>query len=403
MHRATRLKLYPNQEQDKKLVQHLGSARKVYNHFLALRIRHYKMFGQKEGYRTLGYNRCSEHLTKMKRKEKYSFLNDAFSWSLQAKLKDLNEAFTNFWKYKRGYPNFKRRYKNDTMRFDGEKQIRILGNKIKIPKIGWVRFRGRLLEGELVNGTLRRRIWGDVFISLVYEVREKKKEVREFVGLDINCHNLTLSTGKKVPLGSYYFQKKVRYWSKTLARREKGSNRRLKARQMLAKWHNKATNKRNYEGHLLTTNLSQISDSQAKGFVVEDLNLQNLTRKGGKRKKGLNRSLIDSSLGNILRMLEYKTATIKAPRFFASSKLCSNCGNKNVALKLSDRKWECNHCHAIHDRDINAAINLFNWASNALRGDGVRPDGMCVPDGICLRSEKQSGNFPLVKSGVLSV
>lgn len=170
-------------------------------------------------------------------------------------------------------------------------------------------------------------------------------------------------------------------------RRQKGSNRRFKARCQLAKWHWKATKARNYYTQRLTSKIAYLGESQARVVVLEDLAVNNMTRKG-KHKRGLNRSLLDSCLGEIRRQLEYKTVTVKVDRWFASSKLCNVCGHKNTALTLSDRTWECDNCHFQHDRDENAAINLTEWARNALRGEGVRPIEPSVPVGVFLGNAK---------------
>ena len=53
-----------------------------------------------------------------------------------------------------------------------------------------------------------------------------------------------------------------------------------------------------------------------------------------------------------------------ADRWYPSSKTCSHCGEKLKSLELSVREWECEHCHTVHDRDANAAINLRNYGLN---------------------------------------
>ncbi len=143
---------------------------------------------------------------------------------------------------------------------------------------------------------------------------------------------------------------------------------------------------RHYSNHILTSKIAYRDENQARCVVLEDLAISNMIRKG-KHKRGLNRSMRDSCLGDIKRMLEYKTTTIKVDRFYPSSKLCNACGHKNKALTLSDRKWRCIECNTEHDRDINAAINLKKWARNALRGDGVKPSEIFnIPEGVYLGS-----------------
>ena len=62
---------------------------------------------------------------------------------------------------------------------------------------------------------------------------------------------------------------------------------------------------------------------------------------------------------------------VVAPQFFASSKLCSVCGQKNEELRLADRRWQCTSCHAEHDRDLNAACNLRDYAIQIVKERAV--------------------------------
>lgn len=195
MHRATIIKLYPSDTQADLLHQHLGVVRWVWNHFLALRTRHYKMFGHREGFKSLRYNRSSKHLTKIKQKK--DFLTIPHSHALQAKLQDLDTAFINLWKHKKGFPKFKSKKKGrDTMRFD-RMFITIEGNKIRIEKVGWMKFRGRVLDGQLRNVTIRRTLFGLYEASLMYEVEKRPRKAGGLLGIDMNCHNLTRSDGVK--------------------------------------------------------------------------------------------------------------------------------------------------------------------------------------------------------------
>lgn len=116
-------------------------------------------------------------------------------------------------------------------------------------------------------------------------------------------------------------------------------------------------------------------------IVVERLAAKNMARSGGRRKRGLNRALGDAAIGRILAQLGYKstwygTELVTAPRFFASTQLCSRCGVK-TKLRLCDRVYHCrNGCPTI-DRDLNAAINLARLGDPSYgetgTGTGSRP------------------------------
>lgn len=375
VYRACVIKLYPSDKQRGLLKRQLGIARWVYNHFLSLRIRHYKIYGKHKEYKAANAYRLSGHLTKLKTRPKYEFLKAGSSWSLQFKLEDMHKAFIGLWKHKRGFPRFKSvRHPNHKMRYD-KTRFSILDNKhIKISKLGVMEYRGNLLEGKIVSATISQRVFGRVELSVLYEQEEVTRVPKGFIALDINCHNVTDNHGIKYNMASYYHQDKIRKWSKTLARRIKGSNNWHKAREQLAKWHYRAGRMRLDRAHKITYKIAMRSETQAMHAILEDINLQNITRKG-KHKRGLNRSLLDSSLGAIRQQLEYKCAGVsKIDRFYPSSKLCSECGVKNNDLLLSDRQWQCGSCGTLHDRDINAAKNIINkWLGDSQCGDDVRP------------------------------
>ena len=96
--------------------------------------------------------------------------------------------------------------------------------------------------------------------------------------------------------------------------------------------------------------------------MIEDLNV-----KGMMQNRRLSRAVADMGFFEFRRQLDYKAAfrgglVIIASRWFASSKICSCCGNKLDDLPLSVRQWICPACNMQHDRDVNAAINLKNLA-----------------------------------------
>ena len=86
---------------------------------------------------------------------------------------------------------------------------------------------------------------------------------------------------------------------------------------------------------------------------LEDLNLKAMQRLWG-------RKVSDVSYAKFVKILEQKTNIVKINRFYPSSKTCSNCGYAYSNLSLKERKWGCPECGAHHDRDINAAINIYN-------------------------------------------
>ena len=112
--------------------------------------------------------------------------------------------------------------------------------------------------------------------------------------------------------------------------------------------------------HQITHQL--ICENQATSYAVEDLGVKNMVRN-----KKLARSISDVAWGQFLTLLTYKAQwygknILKIGRFQPSSKLCSNCGFKMEKLPLSIRSWNCPSCENSNDRDINASINIRNFA-----------------------------------------
>ena len=147
--------------------------------------------------------------------------------------------------------------------------------------------------------------------------------------------------------------------------RRSPSNKRAKAQAAVARTHRKVARQRGTRLHQTTRALTNLGVT----LVIEDLNVKGMLAGGGAHKKGLNRHISDAGFAELRRQLTYKMPTghlLVAPRFYASSKICSNCGIKNQDLQLGHRIWTCNSCGTRHDRDVNAATNLAAWGQALL-------------------------------------
>ena len=149
-----------------------------------------------------------------------------------------------------------------------------------------------------------------------------------------------------------------------LSRRKYGSSNWYKQKKKVAKIHEKIVNQRNDFLHKVSTSL--VNENQV--ICIENLRVKNMLKN-----HNLAKSISDVSWYEFRRMLEYKSQwygsqLIIAPRFFASSKLCSSCGVKKEALALHERQWVCQACGSTHDRDINAAKNLLSWSTVSSTG-----------------------------------
>jgi putative transposase len=293
----------------------------------------------------------------------------------------LGEAFKNFFAKRAKYPTFRRKGVHDRFSISND-QFSVEGSRIRIPNLGWVKMRERLrFTGKILSATISR-VAGRWFVSLTVEIEDtahlpkaenepqdenqvtgefRRSQNQGAAGVDVGINRLaTLSTGEGEPGAKAlrHLLQRLRFLSRRLSRKGKGSKNRMKARRQLARLHARIGHVRSDCLHQLTTHLTR----QFHTIGIEDLNV-----KGMMQNRRLSRHIADMGFFEFRRQLEYKALMrggqiVVADRFFPSSRLCSACGHKLEELPLSVREWTCPQCGTHHDRDINAAINLKNYA-----------------------------------------
>jgi putative transposase len=215
----------------------------------------------------------------------------------------------------------------------------------------------RFEASKIYNVTVSRTadMW---FASISCEVPESENQAEGGVGIDVGIKDLaTLSDGTKYgnPRIEKQFAKKIAYAQRGLARKQKGSNNRRKARMKLAKlYYRQACMRLDYQ-HKFTTEVCR----KYAAVCLEDLNI-----KGMLANHKLAKAISDASWNKAIAQFGYKAKeVIRIGRFEPSSQVCHCCNYQNTELKLSDRVWVCPECGAKLDRDINAAKNILRWAS----------------------------------------
>jgi len=364
---AHKIQLDPNNIQAAYFAKACGVARFAYNWALAK---------SKEQYE-------ADNTTKFKEAELRKQLNaikkEQFPWMLevtkcapQLAIKNgLNKAFQNFFAKRAEFPKFKKKGLKDSFELSND-QFSVKGKSIRIPNLGYVRMTENLrFNGKIISATISRRAdkW---FVAIQVEMQNStamhtSHSENQAVGVDLGVADLaTLSDGTKYKGAKPHkaLLSRLRRLNKSLSRKagakklEKKSKNFAKTQKQLSRLHMKIANIRNDEAHKLTSSLTQ----NYALIGIEDLNVS-----GMMKNKRLSRAISDMSFFELRRQLDYKakmtgSIVVVADRFFASSKTCSNCNNKNQDLKLKERAWTCLNCNTIHDRDINAAINLKNYA-----------------------------------------
>lgn len=359
---AYKFRLYPNTEQQAQLSKQFGCVRFIYNHFLRQRIDHYAQTGK-----GLTYHETALKLTELKKQTEYSWLSEAQAQTLQQSLRDLDTAYNNFFNKRADFPNFKKKDGKQSCRFPQD--FRVDGKAIRLPKIGLVKIvLHRPIEGVMKNVTVSRTKSGRYFASIQVE-RETPEPTYQgrYIGLDLGLKDFAVtSEGQKFPNPKHLrkSEKRLAMLQRRLSRKQKGSKGKEKARLKVARIHEKIANQRQDFTHKLSRQL--VEDSQL--IAIEDLNI-----KGMVKNHKLAKSISDSGWSEFVRQLKYKGEWYgchieQIDRFFPSSKRCFHCGYINQDLTLSDRLWTCPECACVIDRDINAALNVLNFATVGTTG-----------------------------------
>lgn len=392
MKRAYKTEIEPNNVQRTLLLKHAGAARFTWNWGLARRIQEYKDTGKSS-------NAIEQHrqLNQLKKTD-FPWMYDVTKAAPQEALRNLDKAYDNFFRRvkngeKPGFPKFKsKKAGKNSFRLTGS--IRVTDTHIKLPRIGWLKLKehGYIpVDGLHILSATVSETAGRWFVSVQVEQELViSLATGEPIGVDLGIKSMAVcSDGQHFenPKALRKAQKKLRRVQRELSRRKKGGSNRDKTRQKLAKVHYRIANIRKDALHKATSVITantKPDNERPRVVVLEDLNVRGMVKN-----HCLAQAIVDVGFGEFRRQTEYKTIwageqLMIAPRFFASSPLCSVCGVLNSELTLADRFWTCTACGTFHDRDENASTNLKNLAYREFPGnvhacgENVRPEFQAV-------------------------
>ena len=364
INKGLKLKILPNGSMVEVLEQNMGNARFIWNNLLGMYFNLYLLFNF-HGYPLYPNIRNFNAMLKMLKQEN-AFLYEGESTSQQQVFRDLNKAFTKFFKEGAGYPRFKSK-KNPKQSFRIQKNgnnIRITNRRIRLAKLGYVHYRTsteykKLLKTSKINNVTIKRENGKYYaiVNITTTVEELEKTGKS-IGIDLGLKNLaTLSNGQEITnLDLKREDKMIQKYQKKLSRQKYMSKNYQKTLKKYYKWTNRKNNKIQNAYH----QLSKYLITQYDIIAMENLNI-----KGMFKNKKWAPKLQKISLYKLLNMIKYKAewygkTFIQVNRFYPSTKTCNTCGYKNKNITLKTRQWTCPICKTKHHRDINAAKNILN-------------------------------------------
>lgn len=358
MTKTYKYRLYPNKEQCTLIDKTIGCSRFVYNYYLNERIIKYK-----NEQINLSCFDCINDLSKLKKSNDFIWLKEVDSTALQQSLKDLDLAYSNFFKKNSGYPKFKsKKHSKLSYRTTNTGNIKIENSHISLRKLGKVKLKiDRYLTGKILNATITHTRSDKYFISVCVseDIIQFKENTNKNIGLDLGLKDFIItSDGEKFENLRYLkqSQNKLAKLQRRLSRKTIGSNNWDKARIKVARLQEKIANQRNDYLHKLSTYFINNYDI----ICLEDLSVNNMIKN-----HKLAKSISDVSWATFVSYLSYKAnwynkTIVKVDKFYPSTKTCNVCGYKNNNLTLSDRHWTCLNCNSTLDRDINAAKNILD-------------------------------------------
>ena len=368
MLRAIKIRLYPTKQQTEYINKLIGSSRFVYNQLLNKKIDDYKDLKINHNLSSLG-KYFHNDLTK---NPDFSWLQEHNTKILKQSLIDMLDAYSKFFKNHNGFPKFKSKSNNQSCRFPLEtisKKQDFSNSKINLTKqLKDLKFKtsdkylNYLIKNQsnIRSATLSKNKSNEFYLSILIDgdlLKQLDSPKNYSIGIDLGIKDFVItSKGQKFENLKLIRnnQKKLSSLQRQHSRKVKKSKNREKARLKLAKYHQRLTNiKENYL-HLISNTL--LNENQV--ICMEDLNVS-----GMMKNHKLAKSIQELSINRFETILKYKSIwynrhLINIDRFYPSSKTCSDCGFINHDLKLSDREWICPDCGVIHDRDLNASINI---------------------------------------------
>ena len=357
IYRGYKFRMYPNKFQEESINKTIGSCRFIYNYFLDKKV-------------TNAYNgiKSIPELSKEK-----TFLKEVDSCALRNSVFNLEDAYKRYYKNIGGYPKYKIKgihnsYKTNNIKntYKGKKynsiKLDLINKIITLPKLKDVPIRGyknkNTFKGEIKSAVIRKEA-NKYYVSVLVEedITIKPFIPNTIVGIDLGVKELLVTShNEKIKNTIKINKKRLSGLQKCLSRCKLGSKNRYKMKLKIQRLFMKIKNARKFLIHTITNKLIKENDIIA---------IENLDVKGMQKTHSIAKCLNETPIYELKRILQYKSIwnnkkLIKIYRYYPSSQLCSVCNYQNEKVKdLRIRNWQCPKCGRVHDRDVNAAINIM--------------------------------------------
>lgn len=376
MIRNYKYKLYVSKH-TKELSSLITSTNFAWNHIVRLSRRYYSLY-----HVSLSPSRIQKHMVKIYKRDRY--WSKLHTHSMQAVCQKYERAFNEHFKIKkRGFPRAHKKHIGGSVLFKGSGGYKLTSDGkhgiFIVNKIGknW-RFKFKVTRpwGEIRNVTVKRDNDGCLYLIITCNVPEEhlKREGSGSIGMDFGMKTfLTLSDGSNIQIPDYHKQSlnKTAQADRSYSFKRNagvyGSSFR-RAKRIKQKAHRKVSDLRSDFHWKLAHELCK----RYKFIGIEDLNIE-----GMKRHKNWGRKVSSLGYREFIQKLsvvaeKYGTVIEKIDRYAPSSQLCSVCGYRYSGTKdLNIREWVCPECGTVHDRDVNAAVNILRIAIENYTGEGV--------------------------------
>lgn len=358
-----KVRLIVNEDISSKLYQSAGTARWAYNYAIKMQQINYRFGGK-----FINDNVLRKHITKIKKRPKYAWLNEVSNNVAKQAIKDACQAYKLFFKGQAGYPRLKTKRMAIPSFYNDSVKLKVKGKSVLLEKIGWIKTSEQLPIGcKYYNPRIKfdGKYW---YLSVGIDIETQKQELDgRTIGIDVGIKELAVTSDgvfyrninktNSVRKAENRLKRMQRQASKKYKKGKPKSSNLIKLEERIRRQHRHLANIRNNYIHQVS---SEIVKSKPSRIVMEDLNI-----KGMMKNKHLAKSVANQKFYFFKKCMQYKCELngiefVEVSRWYPSSKRCNNCGLINKNLKLSDRIYRCEcgyHC----DRDLNASYNLRDY------------------------------------------